>query len=79
MTNSPNTTRELDARRGDGLDIRLLWNPADGSVAVTVADMRTGELFVIPVASQHALVAFRHPFGYAGAPAHHAVPVGGPR
>jgi hypothetical protein len=23
-----NTSRELDSRAGDGLDIRLLWNPA---------------------------------------------------
>jgi hypothetical protein len=79
MTNSLNTSRELDARRGDGLDIRLLWNPADGSVTVTVADVRTDELFIIPVASHEALEAFQHPFGYAGAPVHHAIPVGGVR
>jgi hypothetical protein len=32
MTNSLNTPRELDARYGDGLDLRLLWNPADGAL-----------------------------------------------
>lgn len=79
MTNSLNIPRELDARRGDGLDVRLLWNPADGAVTVTVADMRTEELFIIPVASHEALEAFRHPFRYAGAPVHDAIPVGGMR
>lgn len=77
MTNSLNNSRELDARRGDGLDIRLLWNPADDTVTVTVADVRTDELFIIPVASHEALEAFLHPFAYAGAPACDAVPVGG--
>jgi hypothetical protein len=58
--------RELDSRSGDGLDIRLLWNPGDDSVTVTVADVRTEELFVIPVAApQDATAAFHHPFAYA--------------
>ena len=77
MTNSPNNSRELDARRGDGLDIRLLWNPADDTVTVTVADVRTEELFIIPVASHEALDAFQHPFVYAGAPVGNPVAVGG--
>lgn len=76
MTNSLNTSRELDARRGDGLDIRLLWNPADGAVTVTVADLRTEELFIIPVAAHAALEAFQHPFRYAGDPVHPGMPVG---
>lgn len=57
--------RELDSRSGDGLDIRLLWNPDDDSVTVTVADVRTQELFVIPVAARDAAAAFQHPFAYA--------------
>jgi hypothetical protein len=77
MTNSLNISRELDARQGDGLDIRLLWTPADDTVLVTVADARTEELFIIPVAPHEALEAFQHPFAYAGAPVAHAVPVGG--
>ena len=77
MTNSLNNSRELDARRGDGLDIRLLWNPADDTVTVTVADVRTEELFIIPVASHEALEAFQHPFAYAGPSAQDAIPVGG--
>ncbi len=79
MTNSLNISRELDARRGDGLDIRLLWNPADDTVTITVADVRTEELFIIPVAPHEAREAFQHPFAYAGAPVEDAIAVGGPR
>ena len=57
------TPRELDARSGDGLDIRLWWNPGDDSVTVTVADTRTKEL--VPVAPHDAAAAFQHPFAYA--------------
>jgi hypothetical protein len=77
MTNSPDTLRELDARRADGLDIRLLWDPADDTVTVTVADTRTEELFIIPVDSHEALHAFEHPFVYASAPSRDAVAAGG--
>ncbi len=78
MTNSLETTRELDARHGDGLETRLLWNPADDSVTVTVADRRSEELFIIPVASHEALDAFRHPFRYAGASARDPIAVQAP-
>ena len=71
------TSRELDSRSGDGLDIRLLWNAADGSIVVTVDDARTEEAFVIQVAATDALDAFRHPFAYAAAPPRQAVAVGG--
>jgi hypothetical protein len=77
MTNSPDTHRELDARRADGLDVRLLWNPADDTVTVTVADAHTEELFIIPVASHKARHAFEHPFVYASAPSRDTVAVGG--
>ena len=79
MTNSLNTSRELGARYGDGLEIRLLWNPADDSVTVTVADVRTDELFIIPVASHEALEVFQHPFRYAGDPVDDAILAGGLR
>jgi len=62
-----------------GGNIRMLWNPADDSVTVTVADVRTEELFVIPVVSDQALEAFQHPFRYAGDPVRPAMPVGGVR
>jgi len=71
------TPRELDVRSGDGLDVSLLWDPADGSIVVTVDDARTGEAFVIPVAATDALEAFHHPFAYAAAPARQAAAVRG--
>ncbi len=70
------TTRELDARTIDGLDVRLLWNSADDSLTVTVADSRTEEFFVLPVSAVSALEAFHHPFAYAAAPARATAPVG---
>ena len=68
MLDTTSIHRELDARSGDGLDIRLLWNPAEDALTVTVADERTEEFFVIPVARADALEAFHHPFAYAAAP-----------
>jgi hypothetical protein len=79
MPNTPHIPRELDARHNDGLDIRLLWNPADGAVTVTVSDERTAEHFTIPVAAHDARAAFQHPFAYAGAPVDDAIAVGGSR
>jgi hypothetical protein len=40
MTNYLNTTRELDARYGDGLETHLLWNPGDDSVPVVMDQSR---------------------------------------
>jgi hypothetical protein len=59
--------RELDARAGDGYDVRLWWDPASGRVAVTVAHAATGLEFELPVRDGQApLEVFRHPFAYAG-------------
>ena len=39
------TTRELDRRTGDGIEVRLLWSQNDGHVTVAVTDTKTGEAF----------------------------------
>jgi hypothetical protein len=57
--------RELDHRRTDGIDVRLLWNPADDSVVVTVYDEKTGEAFMLPVDASDAMDAFHHPYAHA--------------
>lgn len=57
--------RELDYREGDGLEVSLLWYPAEDSIAVKVLDTRTGERFEIPVDAASARDAFNHPFAYA--------------
>jgi hypothetical protein len=57
--------RELDHRRSDGIDVRLLWNQTDDRVAVAVFDSKTGEAFEIEAERHEALDAFHHPYSYA--------------
>jgi hypothetical protein len=56
--------RELAHRASNGIDVRLLWNQADNTVAVTVSD-DMGESFELRVGSHEALDAFHHPYAYA--------------
>ena len=57
--------RELDRRRSDGIDVRLLWNQTDDQVVVAVSDAKTGDAFAIPIEPRQALTAFHHPYAYA--------------
>jgi hypothetical protein len=57
--------RELDHREADGLEVTLVWYPAEQAIAVKVLDTRTGERLEIPVDRADALEAFNHPFAYA--------------
>jgi hypothetical protein len=60
------TTRELDHRTNDGLDVRMLWDPGENRVTVVVDDHRAGETFEIVVGpGDSALDVFNHPFAYA--------------
>ena len=66
MTSSTSTVRELAHRRNDGLDIRLLWDPASDRVTVALHDGKTGEGFEVEVGpGERALDVFHHPFAYA--------------
>jgi hypothetical protein len=65
MTTSTDTVRELDYREGDGLEVALVWYPAEDAIAVKVLDTRTGERFEFPVDKAAARDAFNHPFAYA--------------
>jgi hypothetical protein len=58
-------TRELAAREGDGICVRLLWHPDDDALSVSVEDARAGDRLEIAVAPGRALDAFYHPFAYA--------------
>ena len=61
--------RELDHRVSDGIEVRLLWRPADDQPLVTVSDSKTGESFtVLVMPHQRAYDVFHHPFAYGGAP-----------
>jgi len=58
--------RELDHRRADGIDVRLLWIPERDRVVVAVDDTKTGDSFEIDVlAGERALDVFHHPYAYA--------------
>jgi len=58
--------RELDRRSNDGIDVRLLWHPDDGRIAVAVTDSKKGKAFDFDVREPHrARHAFQHPFAYA--------------
>ena len=59
------TTRELDRRTGDGIEVRLLWHPNTNRVSVAVEDSRRGESFQLEVDGDQALDAFHHPYAYA--------------
>ncbi len=67
MTETANDTlRELDHRVSDGIDVRMLWRPADDRVLVAVEDAKTGESFTLEVgADQRAADVFHHPYAYA--------------
>ena len=70
------TTRELDSRLSDGIEVRLLWCQNDGHVTVAVTDTKTGEAFELPVREgERALELFPHPYAYAARPQHRRVPL----
>jgi hypothetical protein len=63
--------RELAHRSSDGIDVHLLWNQADDTLAVTVSEA-TRDSFELSVGSHEALEVFNHPYAYAafrGSPA----------
>ena len=64
QTTTNRTTRELDHRVNDGLDVKLLWNSLTDRLSVAVEDKRTGEFFELDVAPGDALIAFYHPYAY---------------
>ncbi len=73
------TTRELDSRSSDGIDVRLLWHPHDARVSVAVHDTKTGDAFELPVPdASRALDVFHHPYAHAdGRPARATEPATG--
>jgi hypothetical protein len=58
-------TRELAARKRDGLSVVLNWHPCKDAVTVSVDDAKTGDHFEIAVDRARALDAFYHPYAYA--------------
>jgi hypothetical protein len=65
------STRELDTRMCDGIQVRLLWCEHDGRLWVAVLDTKTGDSFRLDVRDDEGpLDVFYHPFAYA---AHHEI------
>ena len=56
--------RELAYRSSNGIDVFLLWCPADDSLAVIVID-ESAESFELVVSADEAVDAFDHPYAYA--------------
>ena len=66
MSILPTSTRELDCRHNDGIDVRLLWREHDNRVFVAVHDTKTGEMFCLKVRDgERPLDVFHHPYAYA--------------
>ena len=58
--------RELDRRRRDGIEVRLLWDVSTNCVFVEVANAGSHEELRIDVRAIDALDAFHHPYAYDG-------------
>jgi hypothetical protein len=56
--------RELAHRSGDGLVVRLFWDPERDEVVLTFRDRRTGDRFGVEVPKACALRAFEHPAAF---------------
>lgn len=56
---------ELDTRYGDGLTVRLEWDPQTGKTQILVHDARRDDVIAFGVPAVDAADAFRHPFRYA--------------
>ena len=68
------TSRELDHRCNDGIDVKLLWNPVANQVSITVKDVRSGASLAFEVDPADARGAFHHPYPYVS---RHRARVGG--
>lgn len=53
--------RELAHRVGAGVDVTLLWHPADDSTSIELWYVATDERFRFAVPGERALDAFYHP------------------
>jgi hypothetical protein len=59
------TTRELDRRSSDGIEVRLLWSPRTNHVSIAVTDEHSGSALTFVVEGAEAMTAFQHPYAYA--------------
>jgi hypothetical protein len=55
----------LARRTGNGIDVRLVWNPADDRLTVEVLDGAEGTVLVVGVGRRPPMAVFHHPYAYA--------------
>lgn len=67
--------RELARRMSGGIEVTLYWSPFDNTTTVEVWQATSEETLVIPVAGEHALEAFYHPFAQLATSFDELVPV----
>ena len=61
------TMTELNQRHSNGITVTLLWNPANGEIAVHVHDEPAQQEFQLACAPNEAMNVFHHPYAYADA------------
>jgi hypothetical protein len=59
------TTRELARRTNDGVEVTLLWSPANDRLTVVVEDTKLDERFELETRPDNALEVFYHPYAFA--------------
>ena len=60
------SVRELDCRQTGRVQVRLLWNRAEGGLWVAVIDTRTGDSFSVQVRDgERPTDVFNHPYAFA--------------
>jgi hypothetical protein len=57
-------SRELAHRSMNGIEVFLIWYPADDSLAIVVID-ENADSFELVVTAEEALDVFEHPYAYA--------------
>ena len=58
-------TVDLATRHSGSIDVALIYDRFDGTLAVFVRDALTDEEFVLPVSADEAAEVYRHPYAYA--------------
>ena len=56
--------RELAHRSSNGIDVTLMWDPADDRAFVVVVDLDAGTMFEVGVGDANPMHVFNHPYAY---------------
>jgi hypothetical protein len=64
---------DLATRQSGSIEVALIYDRFDHSLAVFVHDALTGEELVLPVSGEEAAEVYRHPYAYAHRAVHPGV------